>query len=178
MTFQPITRRGFMSTSLASGILAGSTALAQAGKFSEGGDYTYEVTRTDPEWKERLTQEEYEILRTGSTETPKSSPLWEETRNGSYACKGCDLHNYDANWKVILDKGWAFFHHSTPNSVLTGIDGPVPDYGSDMAPEGTVAMMEAHCRRCGSHLGHIVMAEGMLLHCINGASLNFAPTEA
>ena len=178
MTHFPISRRGFMRTGLASGALLAGAATARAQAPITTDDFDYEVTRTEEEWKARLNEAEYKILRRGSTELPKTNPLWEETANGSYACKGCELHNYDANWKVVLDKGWAFFKHSTPNSVLTGIDGPVPEYGSDMNNGGPGAMIEAHCRRCGSHLGHIVYVDDMLLHCINGASLTFTPAEA
>lgn len=170
----PISRRGFISTSLASGVVLAGTATARA-QTSEDG-FAYEVTRSDADWKTRLTKPEFSILRRGTTELPKTSPLWDETRNGSYACKGCDLHAYDANWKVTLDKGWAFFRHSVPNSLMTSIDGPDLPYGSDMSGDGPGAMLEVHCRRCGSHLGHIVIADDMLLHCINGASLTFTPT--
>lgn len=177
MTYSPISRRGFMRTGLASGAVLAGTASVRATDAATDG-FSYEVTRTEEEWRAMLSDADYKILRGGSTELPETSPLWQETANGSYACKGCDLHTYDAAWKVILDKGWAFFHHSVPNSVLTDIDGLVPEYGSDMNNDGPGAMMEAHCRRCGSHLGHIVIADGMLLHCINGSSLNFTPVEA
>ena len=178
MTHCQFTRRGFMHSGLASGAILAGTTSARAQSATTSDDFDYEVTRTDDAWKAQLSEEEYKILRQGSTELPKTSPLWDETANGSYACKGCDLHTYDANWKVVLDKGWAFFKHSIPNSVLTGIDGPVPPYGSDMNNDGPGAMIEAHCRRCGSHLGHIVIADGMLLHCINGASLTFTQADA
>lgn len=177
MTHFPITRRGFMRSGLASGALIAGAASARATDAATDA-FSYEITRTEEEWKARLTEAEYKILRRGSTELPKTSPLWNETANGTYACRGCDLHSYDANWKVVLDKGWAFFRHSVPNAVLTGIDGPVPEYGSDMNTDAPGAMIEAHCRRCGSHLGHIVYVEGMVLHCINGTSLTFTSAEA
>ncbi|MGB5556784.1 MAG: peptide-methionine (R)-S-oxide reductase, partial [Paracoccaceae bacterium] len=163
MTYPPISRRGFMSTGLASGVVIAGAATAQAQVRAGEDGFEYELTRTEAEWKAMLSDADYKILRRGSTELPKASPLWNETRNGTYACKGCELHTYDANWKVTLDKGWAFFRHSTPNSVLTNVDGPVLAYGSAMNNDAPGAMIEAHCRRCGSHLGHIVIADGMLL---------------
>ncbi len=69
-----------------------------------------------------------------------------------------------------------FFRHSEPNAVLTGIDGPVPEYGAADAEYG--AFIEVHCRRCGSHLGHLLQIEEQLLHCINGTSLKFQPEAA
>ena len=131
-------------------------------------DFTYEVTRTEAEWKERLTNNEFRVMRKGATERRKSSPLWQETRAGIYSCKGCDLPVYDSQYKVILDKGWTFFKHCEDNSVLTKIDF-IRGLG------GVKTATEAHCRRCGSHLGHIYYIEGQVLHCINGASLIFAP---
>jgi len=68
-----------------------------------------------------------------------------------------------------------FFFHAVPDAVLFGIDGKVPEYGA-MAP-GT-AIAEVHCRRCGSHLGHHLKVSGEVVHCINGASVNFVPQSA
>ena len=82
---------------------------------------------------------------------------------------------YQSGWKEILSIGWVFFRHSEPNAVLTGLDWPD---GAEETPGSTLAQMEAHCRRCGSHLGHIVFAENKLLHCINGTALKFVPTSA
>ncbi|SLN56087.1 bifunctional methionine sulfoxide reductase B/A protein [Pseudoruegeria aquimaris] len=73
----------------------------------------------------------------------------------------------------MLEKGWVFFRHGIANAILMGVDWPE---GSDMTPEqAALAAVEAHCRRCGGHLGHIVMIENQLLHCINGASLTLTP---
>ena len=120
----------------------------------------YEVQRTDADWRARLSEHEYAILREGGTEPRHSSPLATETRNGTYACKGCELPIYSSSEKIILPQGWVFFHHSYDNAVLTGVD------------QGHI---EAHCRRCGSHLGHILYVETQVLHCINGTSLIFTP---
>jgi len=66
--------------------------------------------------------------------------------------------------------------HSQTNAVLTGIDGPVPEYGNTMSTED--AFFEVHCRRCGSHLGHLLTVERQQVHCINGASLTFKASTA
>jgi peptide-methionine (R)-S-oxide reductase len=122
--------------------------------------FRYEVRRTEAEWRAKLTEDELKILREGGTEPRNSSPLATETRNGTYACKGCDLPTYSSSQKVILPQGWVFFSHSYENAVLTGIDN---------------GQIEAHCRRCGSHLGHILYVQSMIVHCINGSALNFTP---
>ena len=113
------------------------------------------------------------MLRRSQTELPASSDVWDETRPGDYGCRGGNLHVYSSEWKVPLDKGWAFFAHAEPNGVLTGIDGPDARY-DDMGPGGPANMIEVHCRRCGSHLGHILLVDDEVLHCINGRSLTFA----
>jgi len=176
MTHATPSRRQFLS-----GTATGAAALAlgPAAASAEGNadtEFTYEVTRSEEEWKAMLSEKEYRILRKGSTELPKSSDLWNETRNGLFCCRGCSLSLYEARNKVELDKGWAFFQHSVPNSVLTGIDGPQQEYGQ-MADD-LITLIEAHCRRCGSHLGHILKVERQVLHCINGTSLEFVPKEA
>jgi len=122
--------------------------------------FRYEVQRTEAEWRARLSEDEYTILREGGTEPRNSSPLAAETRNGTYACKGCDLPIYSSSQKIILPQGWVFFHHSYENAVLTGIDN---------------GQIEAHCRRCGSHLGHILYVQSKIVHCINGSALSFTP---
>ncbi len=131
-------------------------------------DFTYEIQRSDEEWQALLSPEEYLILREGNTEAPKSSPLWNEKQPGDYRCKGCGLLAYSSTYKIILQKGWVFFTRSEPDSTLNGVDLQA-EYGDTTLHELT----EAHCRRCGSHLGHIVYLNKRILHCINGASLTF-----
>lgn len=127
---------------------------------ASAGGFQFEVQLSEPEWRARLSDQEYEILRNGGTEPRHSSPLATEERNGTYACRGCDLPIYSSSQKVVLSRGWAFFYHSYENATLTGIDR---------------GQIEAHCRRCGSHLGHILYVESDILHCINGSALEFTP---
>lgn len=153
--------------------MAAGSSGASAKVVSGQDGFAYEVTRTDAEWRAILDADTYAVLRQGATEEPKTNPNWNEARAGSYACRGCDLPLYESAWKVEVDKGWAFFRHSVPNAVLTDIDWPQeagmnPDYGR-------MTVVEVHCRRCGSHLGHIVRIDAQVLHCINGTSLSFAP---
>ncbi|MFT6155161.1 MAG: peptide-methionine (R)-S-oxide reductase [Neolewinella sp.] len=131
-------------------------------------DFRYEVQFTDSQWREKLSDHEYQILRKAETEEPKSSPLWKEAAAGDYRCKGCSLLVYASENKVVLDKGWVFFTHSETDSVLNGIDQST-EYDSKVFKNLT----EAHCRRCGSHLGHILYINKTILNCINGASLVF-----
>ncbi|MBM7070109.1 peptide-methionine (R)-S-oxide reductase [Actibacterium sp. 188UL27-1] len=175
MMISPVTRRHFLYATAGAAALTVSTSPARARWVSGDDTFPYEVTRTEAEWRATLTDDEYMILREGHTEAKKSHPYWEKTSEeaGIYSCKGCDLEIYEAKWKTVLEIGWVFFQHSIPNTVMTGIEWPE---GSEMMDEfKSLTAMEAHCRRCGSHLGHLVPLKGQVLHCINGASLKFRP---
>ena len=169
---RPTTRRAFLgSTMLATAGLpfAGSAAATPAGAAD---DFQFEVQKTEDEWREQLGDYHFQILRKGGTEWPKDSELWDDYRAGEFYCHGCDLHLYSSEWRAEIDKGWVFFTHSQPNAVLTGIDKSA-DYSMTMSHKRT--LIEAHCRRCGSHLGHILNVGKQLVHCVNGASLQFVP---
>lgn len=129
-----------------------------AGQAPTNGSFVYEIQRTEEDWRERLTPAEYDILRLGRTEPRNSHYLTLTNDIGTYHCKGCSLPVYDSAQKVILDIGWVFFKHSLQDSVLLGTD---------------AGQIEAHCRRCASHLGHILYVETEVLHCINGTALDF-----
>lgn len=179
MTDHSPQRRTFLQGGAAVALAAGTVGRAAPANANEaGGDFAYEITRTEEDWRARLTSEEFAILRKGSTELPHTSPLVREERAGIYCCKGCDLTVYESTWKVPLDIGWVFFSHAQPRSVLTSIDGEPPSGMGDQEEDGPGAMIEVHCRRCASHLGHVVVAEGHLVHCINGASLRFRRVRA
>ena len=174
MTRKTIGRRTFLRTGIATAAVAGQTAPARAADNDD--TFVYAVTRTEAEWRARLTETEYFVLREGGTETPESSPLWNNRAVGTYCCRGCDLTLYDSLQKIQIDKGWAFFRHSRPDTMLTSLDlngGSISDPFARLA-----ASMEVHCRRCGSHLGHIVVLPEVPdkpLHCINGHALDFRP---
>lgn len=170
-----IDRRRFLAATGISALALGTGGSAARAATGTGDSFRYEVTRSEEEWRARLDAAEYKILRDGDTELPFTSPLWEETRAGRYACKGCDLPVYNASWKAPLDKGWVFFAHGEPDALLMGIDGPQRAYGMG---ENFPNLIEVHCRRCGSHMGHILKVDGEVLHCINGTALSFAPSEA
>lgn len=176
MTHRPIGRRAFLASSAAAPALALQPNAAHAG---EEDAYQYPITRTAEEWSERLTPIEHYVLREGGTEAPRTSTLWNSKGVGTYCCRGCDLTLYDSLQKIELDKGWVFFRHSRKDTVMTDLD-----LGEGMAGDPFAEMraaMEVHCRRCGSHLGHIVALPDVPdrpIHCINGFALRFEETSA
>jgi len=194
---QDLTRRAALGAIPAA---ASATVLGMPARAETPADgFAFEITRSEAEWRAMLSPDEYVILREGGTEPPKSDPLWESTEAGMYDCRGCDLAIYDARWKVVVDVGYLFYRHAEPRSVLMSIDTSVYSaFGGEAArmgpvvpdaiPEGLsdeelraldpLLLIEAHCRRCGSHLGHVLIVQGKLLHCINGTSLVFRPEAA
>lgn len=177
-----ISRRTILSSSVlaaTAGLAGGCKQELQPSKENSSSDvaprepdFQYSYRKTNLEWRMKLKDSGYRILREGETELPKSSPLWNEERSGDYRCKGCDLLIYSSEYKVNLDKGWVFFRQSEPDSVLMGID-LVTTYGGI---EKNQTVIETHCRRCAGHLGHILYLDGEILHCINGTSLSFTAT--
>jgi peptide-methionine (R)-S-oxide reductase len=128
----------------------------------------YEVTRTEAEWQEMLSDREYEVMRKMGTERAYTSPLLNEKRAGTYACKGCDLPLYSSETKFDSGTGWPSFYEALPGAIGTQEDRTLL----------FLVRTECHCARCGSHLGHI-FDDGPpptgKRHCINGVSLTFVP---
>lgn len=129
---------------------------------------TFEITKTEDEWKALLTREQFMILREVDTEPPNSSPLLDEKRKGIYACAGCDLPLYSSEAKYDSGTGWPSFFDVLPNAVGEKEDNTL-----------FTKRTEVHCRRCGGHLGH-VFDDGPqptgLRYCMNGWALKFVPT--
>ena len=153
-TRHPLTRRALLGSAAASATVLPLAAGADGRPAGTDG-FAYEVQRTEAEWRAMLDEETFGILRRGNTEWPKTSALWQGTRDGTYACRGCDLAVFEGDWQVPLDKGWVFFKHAVPNTVLLGIDGPVEQYGMSRTASGPGALVEVHCRRCGQPSGSL-----------------------
>lgn len=169
-------RRGFLGGTVASASLLSGPAVQAADRSDT---FQYPITRSDAEWRSQLSDIEYYVMRKGGTEAPHSSALWNNEAVGTYCCRGCDLTLYDSVQKLELDKGWVFFRHSHKDTVMTALDLGGGNMGDPFAE--MQAMMEVHCRRCGSHLGHIVAlpdVPGRPIHCINGFALSFQPETA
>jgi peptide-methionine (R)-S-oxide reductase len=131
---------------------------------------TFEVEKTEAEWRQLLTQAQFAVLRQAHTEAPFTSPLNNEHRKGIFACAGCSLPLYDAAAKFDSGTGWPSFFQPLPNAIATSID-----------ESWLGTRTEVHCRRCGGHLGH-VFDDGPpptgLRYCMNGVALKFTPGPA
>jgi len=147
-------RRNFILTALAATAAPGALLAAQ-----------FEVTRTPAQWQAMLTPAQYAVMRQESTERAGSSPLDKNYAAGTYYCRGCDLPLFPSSTKYDSGTGWPSFYAPFQNAIGTKIDN-----------KGFSRRTEVHCRRCGSHLGHVFNdgpAPSGLRYCLNGVSLKF-----
>jgi peptide-methionine (R)-S-oxide reductase len=120
---------------------------------------------TDNDWRERLTPEQFHVLREHATERPGSSPLNHEKRAGTFVCAGCGRRLFSSDAKFESGTGWPSFSEPLEDAVATDTD-----------RSHFMTRTEVHCANCGGHLGH-VFPDGPpptgLRYCMNGIALKF-----
>lgn len=141
-----------------------------AQKKAKAEKKTYTVSKTEAEWKEILTSEQYYILRQAGTERPFSSPLNKVYTPGTFHCAACNTPLYESEHKFDSGTGWPSFDRAIKGSVDKDVDYKLG-----------YARSELLCSTCGGHLGHVFndgpRATTGMRHCINGDALVFTPKD-
>jgi len=122
---------------------------------------------TDAEWRQKLTPEQFRVLRQHGTERPFTSPLNDEHGKGVFVCAACAQELYRSEAKFDSGTGWPSFSAPIEGAVATSRDFKL-----------IYPRTEVHCSRCGGHLGH-VFDDGPeptgKRYCMNGVALQFKP---
>lgn len=130
------------------------------------------MPKTEEEWEQRLTPEEYRVLREGQTEAPFSGAYTSNHEEGEYHCKACGNLLFTSAQKFDSGTGWPSF----TDPAVSGNIGTRPDNSYGMH------RTEVYCKRCGSHLGHLFddgpEEAGGKRYCINSISLEFENKES
>lgn len=125
----------------------------------------FEIEKSDAEWRQQLTADQYDVLRRHGTEPPGSSLLDKQYNPGVYKCAGCGTPLFSSEHKFDSRSGWPSYFQPLDGAIGTSTDFKL-----------FMPRTEVHCAKCGGHLGH-VFDDGPVptgkRYCINGVSLKF-----
>lgn len=133
---------------------------------------TYEVNKSEQEWRQELTPQEYTVLREAGTEPAFTGEYTDTKTTGVYNCRACGAELFRSDTKFESHCGWPSFYDARNSDAV------------ELLPDHSHAMVrtEVRCTRCGSHLGHVFQGEGYPTptdqrYCINSVSLRLVPDE-
>lgn len=120
------------------------------------------------DWKQKLTPEQYHVLREKGTERPFTGKYWDQHEDGVYRCAGCGAELFGSDVKFDSGSGWPSFTE------------PMNKANVELVSDNSLGMnrTEVVCKNCGGHLGHVFddgPGPNGLRYCINSCSLDFKP---
>lgn len=154
---------------LAAPFIPGASAMGFFSKKDKNDAFAFNLS--EEEWRKRLSEKQFSVLRQAGTERAFSSALNEEKRAGSFRCSGCDWLLFSSDHKFDSGTGWPSFWQPENESSV----GETKDY------KLIVPRIEVHCANCGGHQGHIFNDGSKptgLRYCINGVAMTFKPKES
>jgi peptide-methionine (R)-S-oxide reductase len=138
--------------------------------MNDRSDELTQIPQTEKEWREKLSPEQYQVLRQAGTERAFTGKYWDSKTDGTYLCAGCGQELFSSDTKFDSASGWPSFYEA--------LDPEKVEESRDLS-HGMIRT-EVKCAKCGGHLGHL-FEDGPnptgLRYCINSASLQLEPTE-
>jgi len=133
---------------------------------------SHRVEKSEKEWRQQLTREEYRVLREAATERAFTGEYVETDTTGVYTCRACGAELFRSDAKFESRCGWPSFYQPTDTDAVELVE----DHSLGMD------RVEARCASCGSHLGHVFEGEGYPVPtdqrwCINSVSLRLVPKD-
>jgi peptide-methionine (R)-S-oxide reductase len=155
-----------MKKILLTGLMLFTAIACEAQQEKPKSELSVKVQKTDQEWQQELSPEEYFILRQAGTERPHTGKYNMHFEEGAYRCAGCDAVLFDSDAKFESHCGWPSFDRVADNEAI--IEREDRSHG--------MIRTEVLCANCGGHLGHVFNdgpTDTGLRYCINSAAMDF-----